>query len=629
MRLLRKNTFGTTRYKAFFHSLLFCCFFLYIWLFGDTRLIYHAFGRFVDYPAFFTGWEFLATAIDHPGGIVEYVTGFLSQLYYYPLGGAIVITIVVSLTCFATAMLVRFAGFKSLAGVVGYTPAIFFLAMHNQCEHPLGVFVALLLSLWGLVVYEKIRLQGFVSRGGIFLLMYALLYLAASACAFVFGILAVGYELLIRRRLLLAGVCIFLTGAVPVAVGWCFDLRVMDIYLYLLPFDPRFSLDAKTTAEALYISMVCVLLAGFVRQFFFSQKTTINNPRKESRRKHREAPAKTRNIRLRWVIEPLVVISAVVVTVFLSTGIEKQRLQADFYSGNGMWAELLEYADHFPVVAHDPDGNHNIIQALHHTGRLGEELFCYPQFKEGMFIPPRNENNVRGYRRGISYIRLSLLLGRVNVAEKEAYEMLENSGEYPELLWTLAIINIAKGQPETARVFLEVLSRDVIHGKKGKDMLKRLVDDPELGNDQEIIRLRSVMLKKDITEDQSLETLMSEFLEVNPHNKLAFEYMMLYYLKSKRVDKIAQNMCRFGDFGYKKVPRHYEEAILLHLGKTRERLQSHGWKIDPQTYKRGDQFMAALKLNPPGRPSSARNLARNFGNTYFYYYIFSQSGSGL
>lgn len=622
MELLRKKTFGTTRYMAFFHGLLFCCFFLYIWLFGDTRLIYHAFGRFVDYPAFFTGWEFFGGAIDHPGGIVEYVTGFLSQFYYYRLGGAIVVTIVVALTCFATAMLVSFAGYNSLAGVIGYTPAIFFLAMHNKCGHPLAVFVALLINLWVLVVYEKIRLQSFAPRCCFFLVMFVLLYLVAGACAFLFGILAAAYELFIRRRLLLGGLYILLAGLVPLVVGWFFDVRLMDIYLHLLPFDPKFVFGTNTATKALYISILCILLAVFVCQFFFSQKT--------SRKQSKKTPANTEKKQLRWLIGPLqilVVILAAIATVFLSAGIEKQRLQAHFYAGNGMWTELLEYAERFPVVTHDPDGNHNIIQALHHTGKLGEELFRYPQFKEGMFLPPRNVG-LRGYQRGISYIRLSLLLGNVVAAEKLAYELFENSGEYPEILWSLAIINIAKKQPKVARVFLEVLSRDLIHGKKAKNTLSRLAEDPELNNDEEIIRLRSVMLKKDVIGDKPVELFMLDFLEVNPHNKIAFEYLMVYYLKSKQVDKIAANMYRFRDFGYEEIPRHYEEAILLHLGKTRKRLNSHGWKIDPKTYRTGDQFMAALKSNPIGRPASARNLAPQFGNTYFYYYMFNLSGVG-
>jgi len=624
MKLLGKKTFGPTLYVAFFHSLLFCSFFLYIWLFGDTRLIYHAFGRFVDYPAFFTGWKFLYATIDHPGGVVEYVTGFLSQLYYYPLGGAIVITIVISLTCLATAMLVRFAGFNSLAGIVGYTPAIFFLAMHTQCEHPLGVFVALLINLWVLVAYVKIRSQSFALRCCVFLVMFVLLYLAAGACAFLFGILAAGYELFIQRRLLSGGLYILLTGLAPLVVGWFFDMRVMDIYLYLLPFDPRFSLNAKTAAKALYISIPCILLAVFVCQYFLSQKASD----KASGEKSKTDPANTKKIRLRCVITPVVVILAAIITVHFSASIEKQHLQADFYASNVMWTELLEYADRFPFVSNNPVGKHNIIQALYHTGRLASDLFSYPHFKESMFIPAENEGNVRGYRRGIYFIRLSLLLGRVNIAEKEAYEMLENFGKCPEFLWDLAIINIAKDQPETARVFLEVLSRDLIHGKKAISTLKRLDEDSSLDADEEIVRLRSVMLKKDVTAGQTMMEVMSDLLEVNPHNKLAFEYMMVHCLKAKRPDKIAENIYRFRDFGYEKMPRHYQEAVMIHIGKTKGTVNAHGWKLDPQNAKTAKQFMTAIRFNPPANPSSAGKLAPQFGNTYFFYYMFTQSGVG-
>jgi hypothetical protein len=365
------------------------------------------------------------------------------------------------------------------------------------------------------------------------------------------------------------------------------------------------------------------LLAAFVLQFFLSRKTPGKKPGKKSK----ETSAKTGMMLLKWGIQALVVISSAVVVVNRMTGIEINRLQADFYAGKGMWAELLEYADRHPVVTLDPEGNHNIIMALHHTGKLGEELFRYPQFKDGMFLPALGKD-MRGYRRGISYIRFSLLLGNINIAEKEAYELFENSGEYPDLFWNLAIINITKKQPKPARVFLEVLSRDLIHGKKAKNMLRRLAEDPELSDDKEIIRLRSVMRTEDTVEIQTVEPYMLDFLEVNPHNRIAFEYLMIYYLKSKQVDKIAKNMYRFRDFGYNKVPRHFGEAILLHLGQTREHLDSHGWKIDPQTYKTGDMFMLALKSNPPDKPASARNLAPQFGNTYYYYYFFNQSGFG-
>ena len=112
-----------------------------------------------------------------------------------------------------------------------------------------------------------------------------------------------------------------------------------------------------------------------------------------------------------------------------------------------MWTELLEYADRFPVVSRDPVGKHNIIMALHYTGRLGSDVFSYSNFKGSMFISAAGNGDrrgYRGYRRGMLWIRLCLRLGMVNAAEKEGYEILEDAGKCPELLWELAKINIAK-----------------------------------------------------------------------------------------------------------------------------------------------------------------------------------------
>ena len=219
MKLFDKKIFRTTAFSA---GLFFVCFCVYIWLFGDTRIIYHAFGKFVDYPAFFTGWKFLGNTIDHPGGIVEYLTGFLSQFYYYPLAGAIIITIVVGLTCLAVATLMKIAGLNYLAGIIGYTPAIFFLATHTKCDHPLVLFVALLINLWLLIAYEKMRPRSFASRLCLFVVMFAAIYYAAGGAGLLFGILAAGYEIFAHRRLLSGALYVLLTGGLPWIAGtWC------------------------------------------------------------------------------------------------------------------------------------------------------------------------------------------------------------------------------------------------------------------------------------------------------------------------------------------------------------------------------------------------------------------------
>ena len=71
-------------------GIFFICAFLYLWLFVDMGLIYHSYGTTLAYPAFQTGGLFFKTSLSHPGGLVEYVAGFLSHLYYFPWLGALI-----------------------------------------------------------------------------------------------------------------------------------------------------------------------------------------------------------------------------------------------------------------------------------------------------------------------------------------------------------------------------------------------------------------------------------------------------------------------------------------------------------------------------------------------------------
>ena len=43
-------------------------------------------------------------------------------------------------------------------------------------------------------------------------------------------------------------------------------------------------------------------------------------------------------------------------------------------------------------------------------------------------------------------------------------------------------------------------------------------------------------------------------------------YMMAYYLLPCQVDKVAAHIHRLENFGFKKLPRYYEEALVIHMG---------------------------------------------------------------
>ena len=95
-------------------------------------------------------------------------------------------------------------------------------------------------------------------------------------------------------------------------------------------------------------------------------------------------------------------------------------------------------------------------------------------------------------------------------------------------------------------------------------MLRRLNEDPRLESDPRVRHLRRSMASEDrafliVNYEASLLGL----LEKNPDNKMAFEFLA-HYLCVARPDKVVENLRHLHRFGYRRIPRHFQEAILLH-----------------------------------------------------------------
>jgi hypothetical protein len=86
---------------------------LYLWLFVDTSLLHHSERRAVCFPAPPCMRTFACESLARPGGPVDYGAAWLSQIYYYPMLGAAIVTAVAGLLVLAAACY-RVAGASSL-----------------------------------------------------------------------------------------------------------------------------------------------------------------------------------------------------------------------------------------------------------------------------------------------------------------------------------------------------------------------------------------------------------------------------------------------------------------------------------------------------------------------------------
>jgi hypothetical protein len=217
-----------------------------------------------------------------------------------------------------------------------------------------------------------------------------------------------------------------------------------------------------------------------------------------------------------------------------------------------------------------------------------------------------------------------LELGQVGEAEHLAHEALENEEENLETLRLLAKINILKGRPAAARVFLSVLGMVPFERKWAERCLSELETDPTLPGNHELEQIRSRLVKTDLVhlDTTPAEFLLIQLLESNPHNQMAFEYLMSYYLLSRQGDKFVERLSQLNDFGYASFPRNWEEAVLLFQGLKGVQVDLHGRQMRPETLQRFQQYSQTAAMKPSRTAEDCRALARDFGDTYWYYYYF-------
>jgi len=615
--------------------LFFALFYLYFWWVIDPRLIHHTLGVFTRYSNFnfLIGWSFFQEHLTRPGGLVEYAARFCSQLYCFGWAGALIVTAVAWCTCVCMDVLTRLAG-GPRGMVLRYAPAVVLLMIYSTYEPPLAIGLALVLVLSCFVLYLKLEPKGVVKPMGVVLLACAVLYYAAGAASLLFPMLVVVYESLVRRRILSAGAAVVSGLGVPWLVGMMFSgLSVQMAYMRFGLRDPGVTLDKWPYALVLYLLFPLALVVAVLWRAVLAWKNTDPPERAlgEITLPKREKVFRFLWMYGKWTAQMTFVLLTAGACTWLTLNTRARLvLEIDYHVRHEEWAKALEVAGKIPRDEYNFHCSKNILLSLHHTGRLGDEMFCYPQSRHGGLLTP--VHSIPGiHRNHTTWLQQSwflLDLGQVNLAERNAYEALENTGNLPAILKHLAIIHIVKDQGETAKLFLNSLSRNPFHYREAREMLRRLEEDPRLEGDSRVRELRSVALDKDNAGRPltGIEDILLPLLARNKHNKMAFEALMAFYLRAARPDKVMANIRRLDDFSYKRIPRHYQEAILVHIGLTGKTTGVPWDKMDRKISRRYEEFCELRRKTVDDKDLVRQCIAAGFGDTFFFYFAHGVSG---
>lgn len=611
---------------------LFC--YIYLWIVVKPDLIYHGFGTLItDIPVFVTGWDFLIDSLRIPGGFTLYAYGLLSQEYYHSwLGALLIVLMALCLYELSRRHLAHIGHFDS--SLLPFFPAVMIVLLYNHYEHPLAVCLVVSVGLLLSLGFEKIPIRSLPIRIVIYCLMAAISYwLAGAGGVFIFSLMTTIYLLFIRKEWIPA----VLAFPAVVVIIWflaeyVFHLSLKQAFLLLIP-SLGVAIDVKGFMKVLivmlYAFVPATVLLIFLWRTLFGKHANASRLRKQKDRKkhavssHWQWDSLTGFLRLVVPVVPLVVLAA---GLYLSTDrIHRQIVIMNSLSRQERWPEVLELGYRLPKNIFNIYCNHDINRALYYVGRLGYDMFCFPQNPHALLLTQdQEESSMTQLKMCDAYIEL----GNVNFAEKMASEFLATEGRIGLVLEKLAWINIIKGQEDTARIYLNALRKDLICRDKAESILGKLDNGFDPNEDAHIHRIGSFIRREDNPRlyKESVVEMLTGLLRQNPGNRMAFEYLMAFYLLAGELEKIMENIGRLADLGYREIPTLYEEAMLIYQGIHGRKPDLGKFNIKPETIERYNRFVRRCNSIQTQDPQAVlQYLVPEFGTSYFFYYRFTVS----
>jgi hypothetical protein len=616
MQPLTKNLFDQKHSWAVISALFFVVSYLYLTLVVRVELVFYYFMMCRKTPIFKTSGSFLWINLSVPGGLTQYLASLFTQLCYFPwLGSLFIILIGWGLYLLTTSLLDIKA--DSILRIVCFVPAIIILMICSRYETPFGFGVAVLFVMLVAVLYKKISVRMGWLRIILFLIFSAALYYFAGAAVLIFVLWAALFELFERRKLIFCLTCLLLGTAVAWFVGRVlFGMDDSNSYLYFIPL--------VQTAQIIQQEKLSKFLSIVFIVFVPAAVLSISICRVLFRKTGDSRLQKLDN-KLGWSIRIILIIIAASFILLSYNWKVKNTLLVNYFASQQMWSKVLTVVRKGALKNYFPYCNNAVNRALFHTGRMGDEMFTFFQTKpDSDLVFNRNRQYNINY---LERTEVCLDLGMVNVAEELAYEFLAGTDDNPYILKQLALINLVKGQIESAGVYLNALSRYPVFRRQAMVMLRQLEKDPLLEHDSRIQYLRNIMDNNDLTFiSYDEEIWLNQLLSRNKTNKMAFEYLMAYYLLNRKLDKFVENLPRLDDFGYENIPLHYQEAILLYIGTTRKEDNKDSWPIDTEVvamYNEINKIAADSVIKDLN--IMRKILEPKYSGTYFFYYTFGYS----
>ena len=569
----------------------------YFYFFGSVLLFHQENNMLFVFSA-----DYILNFIDKPGGMLIYSGNFLTQFYFNPLIGSIIISILLVLISIVLNGISRSMGVgRTFSLLFVLLPSASLMLMQSrydfQVYHILGF---LLILAWFRISIAAVN--PFIRLA--LIALFPLLYYLTGSFVFVYLGLYITYSFLYQK----GNSRYFLISSLAAIA-----LITFFVFKNYLFFQPGY----KLLAFPLYLNFTLrlTIFLGFFSGFIILFPLLIKTACRVSLTVKME-----RFIRLSPI---LIMFPASIFILIRNYDSEKASV---------MKFEKLVFMQEWDEVIrqHEKLNSANIVEqyyynlALSEEGQLCNRMFFGRQSHGSMALTLKRDDD-QSYRAIYFYYAVGL----TGEAHHLAFEQVVQHGYRPENIKMLIKTELINGNFKIAERYINVL-KGTLHYKNWVRKYEKMLFKPDIVNsDPELGEKIRLLPKEDfyiVADDfRNLEML----LQVNTDNRIAFEYKIARLLLEKDLMAVGSEVKRLKGMGYGKIPRHIEEAVVSLVNVTKEFPDLGGLAISNDTDQRFIKYFSDLKSFKGDRSLIEKGINKTDKNTFWYYLQFGLIKSDL
>lgn len=541
--------------------------------------------------------QYAITTCKQAGGMVLYFAEFLSHFYIRIGIGPVITAFLLTLIAILSSLIVKKISARNDLPVVYLMPWLSLLIMHldyDYTDQGTIAYLFLLLFLWFYINQSPlIRLIHGIC-------IIPLLYLIAGPITHLFAVSVLLFEFLTNGTK--KYVCIiYLPIAVFSAVACCYLGYSPNIVRTFLPdayYNPQ--VHNSLICYSWYALPITMLLAAFLRKYkppvSFKGKCWLEG--------------------FQWVIIFLLGYGSIIHFGKLEA---LDQFKQDYYVRTEQWDKIISSFD--PSVL-SKRRMCNLNLALAQTGQLSERLFDYPQrgietlmlrWDQSVFTAELHSD-------------LYYCMGIISISQKFAFEALVSSrpSGNPRMLKRLVETNIITGAYPVAEKYIRLLENTWYY-KEWASSYRRFLQNDQAVEQDPVLGLKRRCWKAEVTIPELYTdpvTTLIRLIPACPENKNGLQYLTSFLLLNKDIGTYrALQESLYRTPAWPEMTNCQQEAIVICSPNDPHFWLEHGVGI--KIRNKALSFMQKVKEGTRFGQNPAVTLASEYGQTYWFYYMFN------